>query len=81
MGAQKPARRTWLPLDCLFGNLAIQAQYPFFQEISVIRDVTRAWLFRKWLKMVIIHLSAFATFPVLHSESMPSKPTQTSKEE
>jgi hypothetical protein len=31
--------------------------------------------------MVIIHLSAFATVPVLHSESMPSKPTQTSKEE
>jgi len=41
----------------------------------------RAWLFRKWLKMVIIHLSAFATVSVLHSESMPSKPTQTPKEE
>ena len=31
--------------------------------------------------MVIIHFLAFATVSVLHSESMPSKPTQTPKEE
>jgi len=31
--------------------------------------------------MVIIHFLAFATVSVLHSESMPSKPTQAPKEE
>jgi len=44
-------------------------------------DGQRAWLFRKWLKMVIIHFLPFTTVSVIHSESMPSKLTKTPKEE
>jgi len=48
---------------------------------DILRPVERAWLFRKWSKMVFIPLSVFAPVPNFNSEFKLQGLTQTRKTE